>query len=69
MSGLTEDQALATARAECERHGWPWIEPVSIRRGIRSYRIMTIKGMRGRNASMTVRIKDGTITYANFIPR
>jgi hypothetical protein len=31
-SRITSAEAIALAKAECEAQGWPWREPVSVRR-------------------------------------
>lgn len=38
---LSPSHALAIARAECERRGYPWVEPIHIADGLRDFLVRT----------------------------
>jgi hypothetical protein len=61
---ITIDAAEQAARAECERRGWPWTEPVSRRRRLRGYRFWTNAHARGGNAEIVVDANTGEIRRA-----
>ena len=66
---VTKEEALAVARQECNRRGWPWMEPVTISRGLFSYRLMTNRNKRGGNVRMRISTRNGSILEAGFAPR
>jgi hypothetical protein len=61
---LTMEAAEQVARAECERRGWEWKEPVIRRRGLRGYRFWTNAKMRGGNVEIVVDANTGEIRRA-----
>jgi hypothetical protein len=61
---LTMEAAEQAARAECERRGWPWNEPVSRNRGFRGYRFWTNAKTIGGNAEIVVDANTGEIRRA-----
>lgn len=46
-AAVTRDQALAIARSECERLGYPWQEPVDVIEQLREYVIWTSAHTKG----------------------
>jgi hypothetical protein len=69
MARVTRDEALRIARAETERRGWPWCEPVSVNRSLLTFHVMTNAQMRGGNVNVHVRIRDGSIRRIGFARR
>lgn len=61
--------AEGIARAECERRGWPWTEPVRARRQLRGYRFWTNARSRGGNAEIVVDTNTGEVKRAWMGPR
>jgi hypothetical protein len=68
-SKLSLESAERIARAECERRGWPWTEPVSARRQLRGYRFWTNARARGGNAEIVVDANTGEVRRAWWGPR
>jgi hypothetical protein len=66
---LSPEDAVASARKEAEKRGWPWLEPVSVREDLLVYKIVTGSDMIGGNIYMDVSIEDGSISYASFVSR
>jgi hypothetical protein len=63
-SKITMEAAEQVARAECERRGWPWAEPVSRSRGLRGYRFWTNAKAVSGNAEIIVDANTGEIRRA-----
>jgi len=68
MKKVTKDDAREIARQECERNGWPWIEPVSVNWGLFAYTVWG-RGRKGGNLYVRIRKKDGAILSSNMTPR
>lgn len=68
-SKLTLESAEKIARAECERRGWAWTEPVRARRQLRGYRFWTNARSRGGNAEIVVDTNTGEVRRAWMGPR
>lgn len=66
---LSMQDAEAVARAEAERRGWGWVEPISRRETLRGFRFRTCTDRRGGNVEMIVRADTGAVTRAWFAPR
>jgi hypothetical protein len=66
---LSLQEAESIARAEAERRGWGWVEPVSRVETLRGFRFRTCTDRRGGNVEMIVRADNGTVTRAWFAPR
>ena len=66
---LTLEAAEEIARGECERRDWPWTEPVTARRQLRSYRFWTNARSRGGNAEIVVDANTGEVRRAWMGPR
>lgn len=73
---LTKDEALSIARAEAEREGWPWIEPVLATpesHGFDSprgcWRFMTNARVLGGNVNVLVDAETGDIIQKGFVRR
>lgn len=57
-------EAERIARAECERRGWRWREPVLRRRGLRRYRFVTNARAPSGNAEIEVNARTGAVERA-----
>jgi hypothetical protein len=66
---LTREQAAEIARAECERQGWAWEQPVRIHEHLRYYWFWTNAHMRGGNVHIRVDIHDGRVLWSSITPR
>lgn len=66
---ITEEEALARAREECGRRGWPWTEPVRVRRRRRGYSVLTNAEARGGNVLVSIDGVTGEVLHANYAPR
>lgn len=73
---MTKAQAMAIARREAERRGWPWEEPVFVSRerrwivfGALRWRFMTNASYRGGNVNVTVDDGTGQVVSAGFARR
>lgn len=62
-----KEEALSIARAECERKGWPWVEPVYVGWRFFTYRIWG-GGRKGGNLHMRIRKRDGAILKSLITP-
>jgi hypothetical protein len=67
--GVSRDDAVTLSRQECERRGWPWLEPVEVRETRCAWQIFTNRKATGCNASFGVEKRTGKITQAAFAPR
>jgi hypothetical protein len=63
------NEALRTAKAEGERRGWPWLEPVHITEGWVVWYFMTNAHYRGANANIWVDSRTGLVRKVGFTPR
>lgn len=69
FGSLTRDEAIALARAECERHDWPWTEPIrASRQPFGGYHVMTNTSMRGGNVNVHIS-RGGRVARAAFARR
>ena len=66
---VSRAEALEIVRSECQRRGWPCMEPVHIREGIRRYEVMTNAGMLGGNVFMRIDTQTGKVLGASFARR
>lgn len=66
---LTREEIIALAQAECDREGWPWLEPVVVQDHWSDWTVVTNYNMRGRNARIVIGKKTGQIVKKSFIPR
>jgi hypothetical protein len=66
---VSRDDAVTLGRQECERRGWPWLEPVEVRETRRAWQILTNRKAIGCNASIAVEKRTGRVTQAAFAPR
>lgn len=67
--GVTKSDCIRIARDACRLAGWPWVEPVIVRRGVFSWTVITNAESIGSNVRIVVRKKDGHITKQSFAPR
>jgi hypothetical protein len=66
---VTKGEATELAKAECERRGWPWTEPVAVLERLAEYRVWTNSGKRGGNVVIRVDIQTGKIRRATYAER
>jgi hypothetical protein len=72
---ITQDEAVAIARARAMEKGWGLVEPLSViqRRGwlgkIKSYSIESNPAMRGTKTRFTIDANSGAILEEGYIPR
>jgi hypothetical protein len=66
---LSFEEAERIARAEAERRGWGWADPIHRHETLRGFRFRTNADKRGGNAEIMVRADTGEIVRAWFGPR
>jgi hypothetical protein len=52
---------MKIGQEEARRRGWPWLEPISVREGLRHYRIWTNANARSGNVEIVVRTDTGEV--------
>jgi len=65
---ITKANALKIAREECDKHGWPWREPVKVKRGLRVFTVWG-GGRKGGNLCVKIRKKDGYVVSCGMTPK
>lgn len=68
-SGITKSKALEIAKAEVDRRGLSWDEPVWVRRRWRSIVVWTNANWLGGNIVVHIDSKNGEITHFNVTSR
>jgi hypothetical protein len=63
------EQAVELARAEVERNGLPWLEPVTVNWGPFSYEVLTNTSLRGGNVIVRVNRRSGRATVVTTTRR
>jgi len=71
---MTESEVLAIAKQRASESGWPWLDPVQIRRrtsclGNRYWSVWTNSGNRGCNVRLVIDDATQSIKTAAFLPR
>jgi len=73
---ISQEEAIAAARAGAEQRGWLWEEPLFVARhrtfiifGRLTYEVRTNTKMRGCNARFIIDGTDATILEAYWLPR
>jgi hypothetical protein len=70
---VTAEEALAKAREVVEQHGWSWREPSRMQsmnwKGEAAFEVLTNFGNRGMNARVVLRVADGEVLHAGYLPR
>lgn len=66
---ITKVQAIAIARAECERRGYPWREPMRADEHLREYVVWILGQTVGGNLGFHIDIHTGAITRVTTLPR
>jgi hypothetical protein len=66
---ISKAEAKELARAECERRGLPFAEPVRVSGGLRRYSVWTDARMRGGNVSLWVDRRTGAVEFRGVAPR
>ena len=62
-------EATDIARRYAAARGWPWLERVRVWEGVFRYLIVTNGPNRGVNVRVEVRVSDGSVAHATFVPR
>lgn len=66
---LSKAEAVAIAASECQARGWPWQEPVTVKRQLRMVIVRTNTDHRGNNASFVINARTKKIERAGFAVR
>lgn len=66
---IKRPDALGIARAECERRGWPWKDPVHVQERLRSYTVWTNADFRGGNCVISIDLVSGEVLSAEVTRR
>jgi hypothetical protein len=66
---ISRAEAMELARAEVERAGLPWVEPISVHRGIWNYEVWTRSKSRGGNVIIQVNRRSGVATVVAHTPK
>lgn len=73
---VNESEVLQVAKDAAAREGWPWAEPVVIRRhrawlffGQVRWHVMTNANYRGQNVNIHIDDRTATVTTKAFAPR
>ena len=69
LPGISEEQAVSIAQAECQRRGWCWGTPIKVVHRRRMWIIHTNWKMRGMNARIEIDSETGEIKEAAYLPR
>jgi hypothetical protein len=68
-AAITRDQAEQLARAESERHGWKWVDPVHVEEAMTHWRFMTNANYHGGNVNIFIDARAGAVRKAGFARR
>jgi hypothetical protein len=66
---IDREQAVRIAKDYCEKHGWPWLEPIWMRLNFRQYEVMTYADHLGGNIFLSVDCETGAVTSSGPTPR
>jgi hypothetical protein len=73
---MTEEEALAAARAAAEAKGWPFVDPVLVlrkrpwfRKQGGTWEVVTNRFAIGGNVRVTIDDATGAVLEAGFLPR
>ena len=73
---MTREEVLKVARSTVEKQGWPWEEPVLVKRerkfvivGAILWHVTTNANYRGANANVWIDDKTGRVVSKAFAPR
>lgn len=66
---LSKAEAIEIARAECERRDLPFLDPVSVTRGIWRITVFAHSTFRGGNVRVQLRARTGDVLHVGFNPR
>jgi hypothetical protein len=66
---LNPGDAIAIARVECEKEGWPWLGPVILQTNPMNWIVITGYDASGRNVRMVISRGTGEVVCKSFIRR
>ena len=66
---LNQGDAIAIARVECEKEGWPWLEPLILQTNPTNWIVITGYDASGRNVRMVISRGTGEVVCKSFIRR
>jgi hypothetical protein len=66
---IAREEAIAIARAECERRSWNFDEPIAVHQGLKDYEVVTRADSRGGNVRVSVDAATGRVREAVVAPR
>jgi hypothetical protein len=66
---VSRDEAQRLARAEVDRQGWQWREPVHVSEWFTYWHFMTNTNYRGGNVVIFIDSETGRVRKANVLPR
>ena len=59
---ISQEEAIAVARKESEKHGWPWLEPIHVVAKGADWVVHPNYNARGANVLVTVRGDSGEVS-------
>jgi hypothetical protein len=66
---ISRAEAVELARAEVERRGLEWVEPIRVNRGIWNYAVWTRSDYRGANLIIEVNRRSGKAAVVGQTPK
>lgn len=65
---VPKDEAVRIARSYVESKGWPWGDPIRVKRRFSTYEIRSNATMRGGNSVLEVDVRTGSVSNARVLP-
>lgn len=69
FGALTAEEARELARKECELRGWPWAEPIMVKRELWEFHVMTNASKRGGNVNVWIDARSRRVKRSAFVRR
>src|SRR5260370_30434468 len=66
MKAMSEDECIRIAHTICEQEGWPWLQPVRVKKGFFSWTVIT--NAESVNARIVIRKRDRQVMQKSFAP-
>lgn len=66
---ISQEEAVAIARKESEKHGWPWLGPIHVVAKGADWVVHSNYNARGTNVLVTVRRGSGEVSSVKYLPR
>jgi hypothetical protein len=66
---ISQRDALAIAQAECQKRGWPWLEPIQVKARWGKWIINTNTQMLGCKARFVIDQQTAQILQTAYLPR